>query len=269
MIHVLGANGMLGRYVYTYLVQNFNCHAVTRAQFDVVADLNNLDKLHISKNDVVVNCIGVIKPQIDKLSAVEVLTINSLFPKVLAKYCRSHSATLYHVTTDCIFDGKLGGYNEAYMTNAIDLYGLSKYYGESADCSIIRTSIIGEEVSNSRSLVEWLKKNKGQPITGFTNHLWNGITCLQFAKIIEKSIESHIVWSGVRHFHSNTVTKAELVTLISQIYNLDLQITPKPAPTAKNMTLDSLFYLLLRSYKIPPIKQQIEEMYRYYDRLHL
>ena len=52
------------------------------------------------------------------------------------------------------------------MKNAIhdelNEYGISKSLGELCNGTIIRTSIIGEEMRNKRSLLEWVKSNKNK-----------------------------------------------------------------------------------------------------------
>ena len=63
---------------------------------------------------------------------------------------------------------------------------MSKSLGELCKPTIIRISIIGEEVNNKRSLLEWVKSNSGKEINGYENHYWNGVTCLQLAKIVNE-----------------------------------------------------------------------------------
>lgn len=65
-ILILGANGMLGRYVYTYLRRNptkdYRILHFTRNNMSLngesIACLNR--HLILSKNDIIINCVGVI-----------------------------------------------------------------------------------------------------------------------------------------------------------------------------------------------------------------
>ena len=59
--------------------------------------------------------------------------------------------------------------------NASDYYGRTKSLGEPAGAMNIRTSIIGEEAGQARSLMSWILSQKGNEVKGFTNHLWNGL----------------------------------------------------------------------------------------------
>ena len=150
-------------------------------------------------------------------------------------------------------------YSEIDAYDVSDVYGMSKALGEPANCTVIRTSIIGEEVGQKRSLVEWVKNSANKTVAGFTNHYWNGMTCLQFAKICNELITQKMYWEGIRHLFSNSVTKMELVQLISQEYDLNVTVEPKEASFICNRTLKSV-YFLAESFGLPSLAQQIKQM---------
>ena len=62
-----------------------------------------------------------------------------------------------HFSTDCVFNGRRGGYEERDPSDAADLYGRSKFLGEMADANALtlRTSMIGRELRGFRSLLDW------------------------------------------------------------------------------------------------------------------
>lgn len=187
---VLGKNGMLGRYVYKYLGKKYDVIGTTRKQLDVLDFKRELlCSPNFRNGDVVINCIGLIKQRND-ITRAEYIAANSLFPNTVADYCASNGLKFIQISTDCVYDGIKGSYNEESEHNATDLYGISKSLGEPENATVIRTSIIGEEVKNKLSLLEWVKSNSGKDINGFTNHIWNGITCLQFAKVCDEIIEN-------------------------------------------------------------------------------
>ena len=33
--------------------------------------------------------------------------------------------------------------------------------------------------NNKLSFLEWVRNNTGNTVNGYTNHLWNGVTCLE------------------------------------------------------------------------------------------
>jgi len=232
-IVVLGKNGMLGRYVYTYFKTNgYDTIGVSRKDVNI-GEVNRtvlteyFTSLGLIEKDVVINCVGVIKPRVDELGVLNAININSVLPHVLEEILTEMGVELIHPTTDCVFDGLKGQYDEDFQHNVCDIYGRTKSLGEPEYATVIRTSIIGDEVNQGRSLVEWIKSNKGKTVNGFTNHQWNGVTCLEFAKICQQIIEKDLYWQGVRHLFSPTsVNKLELTSLISEVYKLDLTINP-------------------------------------------
>lgn len=264
-IFVIGSSGMLGSYVSTYLNQFFNVIKLTRRDFDI-SEISERDleekfvKIGINAEDVIINCAGTIKPRVDQLGDLNAIKVNTIFPRILSNFCERYDINLIHPTTDCIYSGDKGNYNESDPSDVNDVYGLSKFLGEVKNCTIIRTSIIGEEVGQGRSLVEWIKSEKNNRVNGFINHYWNGITCLEFSKICKKIIEENLFWKGVRHIHSNTVNKRELVEMISDIYNLNVKVIPLETEKKCDRSLSTEFNEVISLFNIPRLDDQIKEM---------
>lgn len=260
---------MLGRYVYTYLKsKNYNVVGVSRDTLD--ASVFNEQQLRqaliykgVKKDDVIINCMGTIKPQVDKLGNVTAIKVNSLFPHYLANVCEQNGYKMIHITTDCVFSGNDGLYTELSPHDCTDVYGKTKSLGEPNNCTVVRSSIIGEEVGQSRSLIEWVKSMKDKSANGYINHRWNGVTCLQMAKVFESIISSNKYWNGVRHiFSPEIVNKYELVQMISDVYGLNIHLTPVDAPIKCDRSLSTIHSE--KFIHIPSIKEQIEEQHNYF-----
>lgn len=256
IIIILGSNGMLGRYVASYFkIANYQVISLSRKEVD--ASNITYDQLYHILNKYhgvyVINCIGKI-PQRGDSELKSYLQINSIFPHMLSAICNQTSNKLIHITTDCVYNGKKGKYLENDLHDETNFYGMSKSLGEPDNCCIIRTSIIGEEKENKKSLLEWVKSQNGQTINGFIHHYWNGITCLELTKIIHQIIEKNIWWLGVRHIYSpNIISKYHLVKMIIEIYNLDIKVESKECDIV-NKSLNSRFNEL---FYIMPINEQI------------
>ncbi len=258
---VIGSKGMLGYAVFTFFSRKgYAIDALSREQFDIATQPIDIVTPFIDKHDIIINCAGVIKPQIEKSRIEHVLQVNSVFPHNLAKLCSSGGKKLFHITTDCVFSGKKGKYTERDLYDAEDVYGMSKAAGESNLAMNLRTSIIGEENGQSRSLLAWAQSQQGKTVNGFTNHLWNGVTTVYLAQIIEQIFSANLYREGTYHIHSaQPVTKAELLLSISSVYNLSLTVVPKEAPQFCDRTLASVHDLSSRLVKLP-IPEQVKQM---------
>jgi dTDP-4-dehydrorhamnose reductase len=258
---ILGSSGMLGYAVSEfYARKNYDVIKVTSTDFNILEnDISKLTK-YIDGAGFVINCIGIIKQVIEHIPELDVLEINSIFPRNLAKLCKVLEVPLIHISTDCVYSGKDGNYTEVSFFDAKDLYGVSKCAGETCDCMTLRTSIIGPEIKTHKSFMDWAFEQKGKKINGYINHKWNGITTLYFAGITEKIWIENLYRKGIFHIHSpNFVTKYELLKILNEIFNLNLQITPIETEVPRDMTLNSI-YDLSRRFVVKDIEQQVREL---------
>ena len=264
---------MLGRYVFKVLHEKYKVINVLRDDYDIEnnswIELENLLKSNLQKNDLIINCAGIIPQKYKNNDYKTYIRVNTLFPHKLNEISKQNNYKFIHITTDCVFDGSKGNYYINHEHTAKNIYGISKSLGEPEDATIIRTSIIGEELYGKKSLVEWVKSNKDGKIKGYTNHFWNGVTCLELAKIIKNVIDNDLFWKGVRHiFSPNIVSKYDLCCYINEIYNLNIIIDPIENEY-KNLSLigDNFF-------KIDNIYNQLNEQkhfnikYGYYENLN-
>ena len=254
---IFGSTGMLGTYAHKYLPYSVG---ITREQVNALIIqkehfYRQLNDLFIQPQDVIINCMGITNKYFN--SNEEFIIVNSLFPRMLADYCEEKGAKMIHITTDCVFSGAEGNYCETDLHDDENIYGLSKSVGEPLNCTTIRTSIVGENRRNSLDLLEWVRKHKDTTINGWTNHLWNGITCLQFAKLCEKIIRTKAFWLGTRHIYSpSPITKADMVEFISDLYELNNVINKIEASNSCDRTLTSIYPTI---FTIPPIGKQLIE----------
>ena len=228
MIVVLGCNGMLGTYVTKYFSEFYDVKALARSDFDFYTDQKSIEKAlrdNLCIDDILINCAGIIKPQVQKVGNPQTIFINSVLPHILSNWCRNNGVNMIHPATDCVYSGKAGQHEEGSLHDDSDIYGRSKSLGETKNATCIRVSIIGEEKYNKRSLIEWAKSQSGTQVNGFTNHLWNGITCLEWCKIVHEIIKTKCFWDGTESISSpESVTKYELLKMISEVYKLNLDV---------------------------------------------
>ena len=176
--------------------------------------------------DAVINCAGITN-RYSAQKPLEAMFVNGALPHIFSYH---YGSKLIHITTDCVYDGIKGApYDETSPPNPTDIYGISKLLGEPKNHSLVfRTSIIGPEITGFVSLLEWVKKQEGKTIKGFTNHLWNGITTFEFGRICGEIIDYRERYpaTGLYHLFSTDVTKFEMVSKIAKKYNIQCEITP-------------------------------------------
>jgi dTDP-4-dehydrorhamnose reductase len=239
---ILGAGGMLGHKVWEVFRDRFDCRAALRtplplALFDDKRVIDEFDATYfdgvarliaVVAPDVVVNCIGVVKQLAAAHDPIASITLNALFPHVVARACAKTGARMIHISTDCVFAGTRGHYREDDVPDASDLYGRSKLLGEVTDdgALTIRTSIIGRELRTSNGLVEWFLSNRGGSVRGFTNAIFSGVTTAMLARILAAVIEQHRGMHGLYHVAGAPISKYDLLMMLNAAMGTGVTITP-------------------------------------------
>jgi dTDP-4-dehydrorhamnose reductase len=264
---ILGGTGMLGSMLVDYLSKrpDLEITATVRSkeiirglkvQFPNVKwkifDANSLDLCKdinvINGSQWVINAIGIIKPLIhcNDLSEVEkAIRINSLLPYLLAKRAQEINSKVLQIATDCVYSGNKGQYIEPDAHDALDIYGKTKSLGEvySPNVFHLRCSIIGPEPKEFKSLMEWfLGQNINAHVDGFTNHHWNGLTTLHFAKICYGIISKDCQLSHIHHVvPEGEISKFDLLKIFSNYFKRnDILITPFKTEVGIDRTLSTI-----------------------------
>jgi len=259
---------MAGHVIYNYLKENtdFTIVDVARGteghvpthQIDVT-DFKLLGSiLEREKPEYVVNCVGVLNRDAEDNPEKSIL-LNSYFPHFLAKIGKTNNFKLIHISTDCVFDGKKGGYTEDSIKDGKGFYAETKALGEViyGNNLTIRTSIIGPELKEDGiGLFHWFMQQNNK-ISGYTNAYWTGITTIELAKVIIKAIEEKI--SGLHHVVNNEkINKFDLVNLFKIVFDkTKLEIEPFDGYKVDKSLIktDQTF-----NYTVPTYKTMINEM---------
>lgn len=233
-ILILGAAGMAGHVIYSYLKakEEYKVFGTVNTEaFDDIKlkiDISHIDQINNAikdiQPDIVINCIGMLIRS-SKKHPDKTIYANAYFPHYLAKLSTEFSFKLIHISTDCVFSGKSGSYTEDSFKDATDVYGLSKSLGEIDDTHnlTIRTSIIGPEIKkDGEGLFHWFLNQKGE-ISGYKSNFWSGVTTLELAKFINWELKNPK--TGIIHLTNNQkISKFELLTLIKEVHHMDITI---------------------------------------------
>jgi len=273
---VLGANGMLGSMVSTVLSADYDVEMTIRPGAAVhvgmparpVHRVNLLDSdelfptLIAVRPDCVINCAGVIKQRSDSLEVLRTFPLNALFPHRLAQYCAAIGARMIHISTDCVFSGRTGYYDDDAPSDVDDVYGVSKRVGEvgSADHVLtLRTSIIGHEASNHHSLIDWFLAQKGQ-IKGYRKAMYSGFPTVELARVLGDYVLPRPELHGVYNLSTEAISKFELLKIVRDVYGTDVDILPDDTVSI-DRSLNSTVLRSLLGYQPPEWQQLVELMH--------
>ena len=87
-------------------------------------------KIEKYKPNLVINALGITKHNKNILNLKEAINVNSIFPIELSEYCDKKKIKFIHISTDCVFSGIHGNYNEKSLKDANDFYGQTKIISE-------------------------------------------------------------------------------------------------------------------------------------------
>jgi dTDP-4-dehydrorhamnose reductase len=229
---ILGASGLLGKGIYDVCLndtrfevipllregwKNHNKDLFKNAMYftNVAAIEEVANIVDETMPDVVINCIGIVKSLIGKVSARDTFFINSIFPHELSRITQDKNIHLIHFSSDCVYSGAKGEYQEQDQVDTKDTYGRSKYYGEvkSSNSLVLRISVIGRELNSKRGLVDWFLDQT--EVDGFTNAIFSGLPSVTIGNFLKEYLTIGELKNGLYHLSAEPISKYDLLTLIN------------------------------------------------------
>lgn len=277
---ILGGSGMLGHKLWQTCKGRYETFVTLRRPFvdyqhfeifDSARTIDNVaaedyqsvaNAIQEVKPDAVVNCIGIVKQDPAATDPLQSIAVNALFPHQLARTCRDSSARLIHLSTDCVFSGARGNYNEDDKADADDLYGRSKLLGEVSGPNnlTLRTSMIGRELSGRQGLLEWFLGESGKRVRGFKHAIFSGLTTPTLSKLIADVISNHQDLHGVFHVAAEPISKFDLLALVKQTYGLDTVLDADTVFVC-DRSLDGSRFKSATGFVAPTWPQMISELH--------
>jgi dTDP-4-dehydrorhamnose reductase len=272
-ILVIGSSGMMGHILVDFLSKKksnfevFNLAKNLKINDDTIIcdilDINLLERLiNNILPDIIINTAGILVKD-SKSNPLTAILVNACFPHNLLKIADKINSKIIHMSTDCVFDGSIGLYNEDSAKTPTDIYGKTKDLGEilGKNHLTIRTSIIGPELKqNGTGLFLWLLKNRDQEIDGYTKSIWSGLTTLELSKAILYCIEADL--KGLIHIASDPISKYNLIDIINNEFKLNIEInkveglvSDKSLVTVRNDFL----------YKVKPHQEMVNDLKTYIE----
>ncbi|NBK97811.1 MAG: NAD-dependent epimerase/dehydratase family protein [Erysipelotrichia bacterium] len=269
---VLGATGMAGHTIALYFYEKgHDVTAFSTKPFTYCKNINGdatnktfmVSMLQEGNYDVVINCIGVLNQACDREPSTAVY-LNSYLPHLIADTLRNTSTKLIHMSTDCVFSGKLGLYSENSFRDGETFYDRTKALGEVEDNKNLtfRNSIIGPDIKeNGIGLFNWFMKQSGI-INGYTKAIWTGVTTLTLAKAMEKAVTEDL--TGIYNLVNNeSISKFDLLGLFNKhMRNGELIILPSETVNLNKSLINNRTDF---SFQVPCYEDMVIEMKDWID----
>lgn len=234
----------------------------------LLADLDATDRacparlVETVRPDLVLNAVGIVKQRGDAKAAVPSIEVNSLWPHLLAEACEKRGARMVHVSTDCVFAGTRGGYTEADVPDAFDLYGRSKLLGEVTDRDntvTLRTSIIGWQPGEPTGLVGWFAAHRDEQLRGFTRAVFSGLTTAALTRVIRDIVMPDASLSGLWHVSAEPIDKYSLLTKLAGKLGWSVEIAPSEELVI-DRSLDSTRFRERTGWTPPSWDEMLEDL---------
>ena len=259
-ILVTGSNGLLGQKITERVLatKQFNLIATAKGENRypikegyVYAEMDILDAANVEeivtkyRPDAIIHTAAMTNVDTCEDQKELAYALNVKAVETLIAVCERFDIQLVHLSTDFVFDGKNGPYDEEAPTCPLSYYGQTKVEAEEAlkksNCkwAVLRTIIVYGIVSDmSRSnIVLWAKGalEKGQPIN-VVNDQWRMPTlaedladCCLLA--VEKNAQGIYNASG-----KDMMSISELVAKVADFWNLDKGLIKEISAETLNQT---------------------------------
>ena len=255
-ILITGCNGLLGQKLVSILSKKYNvlatskgeCRINNQSNFKYLSlDVTNQKKvtetiLNFSPN-FVVNSAAMTNVDLceTQKKMCDDVNVNSVF--YISNACEKINAHLIHISTDFVFDGKDGPYNENDIPNPLNYYGKSKLKSENilhkSNCkwTILRTIIIYGFVENmsKSNIVLWARESlkKNETINIIDDQYRSPTLAEDLAMACLLSIEKNA--RGIFHVSGKEIMSIfEIVERIAKFHNFDATLINKISSSTLN-----------------------------------
>lgn len=264
---IIGASGMAGHMISIFLSENGHdvtgyCRRTINYIPSVKGDVQDTDLLKKvlldGDYDIIVNAAGVLNHFAEQNKA-QAVFVNSYLPYYLSFVTRNSHTRIIHLSTDCVFSGRSGGYDEYSFPDGESFYDRTKSLGELKDDKnvTLRNSVVGPDINeNGIGLLNWFMIQKDK-VDGYTQVKWTGLTSLELAKIIELiSVKS---CSGLYNMVPlDYISKYQLLMLFNQHIRKDkIQISKSATPVCNKVLIRTRYDF---GYVVPSYESMIKEL---------
>jgi len=218
-----------------------------------------------SAPDAIVNCVAFNDVDGAEERAAQALALNAEFPARLAEFARDRQIPLVHYSTNYVFDGVLGEYDEAAAPAPLSAYGRSKLRGEEAVLAagdphyVIRTAVIfgpkGASDVSKKSFVDLMLDlaAKRDTIQAVADEI-NSVTYAPDLARATQGLLERLPAPGIYHAaNSGAASWYDMAREIFRIVAKPVTVAPVPASHFSRKAVRPARAVLLNT-KLPPLR---------------
>ena len=283
---ITGVSGLLGNslaYFFRdkyHVLGLYHSHSVTIRDIQT-ASVDLLDEASLQKTiqdfdpEILIHCASLTNVDFCEMNEELTEKVNGLGTRFIINAVKNSSTKLVYISTDSVYDGKKGSYEETDPIGPLNVYGLSKLMGEKEtlrlkNSLVLRTNIFGWNIQEKNSLAEWILHNLSErkPIQGLKDVFFSSIYTLDLAKILEIAIERNL--KGVYNLGSSTsLSKYEFALQIAERFQLDQSLIQPvslddfkfKAKRGKNLTLNVTKLARDLDHSLPTLPESLENFF--------
>lgn len=285
-ILVTGGSGLVGSNFITQLSTNkdynlislYNDHP-TDFKFckNIKVDITNRTKvLNLRKlePDIIIHCAAITNFAFCELYTELARNVNVTGSRNIALLAKDSSSKLVYLSTDAVFSGNKGNYNENDKPTPATVYGETKLLGEKVcfdsydNTIVVRTNMFGKNIIIKKlSFIENILHNlKNENIyLGFIDSKKTPIFVVNLLDIIMRLVKKDT--DGIYQVGGNDpISNYDFARLVAKTFDYDvnlikkasIEIISKDIRYPKNVTLDNSKLLNFLNYDMPKIKQMLQ-----------
>ena len=236
---LLGSTGQLGSQLFSALKNDYSLIPISHSDLD----FNNFylikDLILKKEPDIIINCMAITDVDKCEKNKREAYNINGESIKHIIRILKITESYFINISTDYVFSGNKGNYNEMDIAEPVNYYGLSKLIGDiyalSYDNSlIIRTSGVFLKKGFPIFVYNKLKNNeKIYAIPGFYSPISASYLALAIKQILPMNK------TGILNVAGERISRLNIANRIAEIYNLSKNIEEKSIEMKARRPYDS------------------------------
>ena len=266
----MGASGLLGE-GFQHISNGTNnefilCYTKNKIpnaeHLDITKDDAVKSFFQIHKPDALINCSAITDLEFCEKNKSHAFNVNALGAKRLAQACNIHGSHMIHVSTEYVFDGNAGPYQENDTPNPISYYGQTKHESEelvlkeNENFCVVRASLLYGWSQNKQNLatmiISELRNNRQVKLI---NNLQ--VSPSYTDNVAEMMLElAQMKISGIFNVaNSSIITRYDFGMLLSEVFELDKSLI-------KSISVEDFHWKVPRPHKSGLLIEKISKVLR-------